>query len=90
MESCYYKEDLIAAPFYIDVGLMYFRTDLLKKFPGGDSLAHKLRQSLTWSEFIELSNKMPQMRPFYAFSAKNFEGWFAVLWSRCCLKILKF
>ncbi|MCB9070857.1 MAG: extracellular solute-binding protein [Calditrichae bacterium] len=74
LESCYYKEDLIAAPFYIDVGLMYFRTDLLKKFPGGDSLAHKLRQSLTWSEFIELSNKMPQMRPFYAFSAKNFEG----------------
>jgi len=74
LESCYYNNHLVAIPLYIDIGMMYYRDDLLKTFPDYDNIVEKLKQSITWEELIELKYRYIPGKPFYLFAAKNFEG----------------
>lgn len=74
MQTCYYNDQLIAIPFYIDVGLMYYRKDILSGLPNAGPLATQLRQSITWEELIALHEANPDIFPFYTYAAKNFEG----------------
>lgn len=76
MESCIFQEHLVAMPFYIDIGLMYYRRDLLRRLPGAAALEERLRASITWEEFIALGEqyRRDHKDPFYLFAAKNFEG----------------
>jgi len=73
--SCYSDGNLVAIPLYLDIGLMYYRDDLLQSFEDYDLLSQRLKDSLTWSEFIDLSTRMRKNFPFtYLFAADNFEG----------------
>jgi multiple sugar transport system substrate-binding protein len=75
LQSCYSDSVLVGVPFYIDIGMMYYRADLLSKLPGHLELEEKLRSSITWEEFIRLGQR-PELagHPFYLFPADNFEG----------------
>jgi multiple sugar transport system substrate-binding protein len=75
LESCISENQLMAIPLYVDIGLMYYRRDLLQKLPDYLQLEAKLRESITWEEFIELKNKyFNNDHCFYIFPAKNYEG----------------
>lgn len=76
MESCIFEEHLVAMPFYIDIGLMYYRRDLLRRLPDAEALEQQLRTSITWEAFIALGQQYASQNrtPFYLFAAKNFEG----------------
>ncbi|HEX2866374.1 MAG TPA: extracellular solute-binding protein [Ignavibacteriales bacterium] len=76
MESCYSNNELIAAPLYIDIALMYYRDDLLRKLPGYEEIKAKLNSSITWEDFIALKEKMPkgEAKPYYIFQADDYEG----------------
>jgi|YelNatPaOPRAMG01_1025707.scaffolds.fasta_scaffold00001_102 multiple sugar transport system substrate-binding protein len=75
LQSCYYQGKLMAVPLYLDVGLMYYRKDLIRQLPGWPEVEEKIRQSITWEEFISLFEKWPAKNyPFYLFAADNFEG----------------
>lgn len=75
LQSCYVEEQLVAIPFYIDVGMMYYRRDLLESLPDYPQLTEKLKNALSWEEFIELHRRLPRPNhPFYMFPAKNYEG----------------
>ena len=75
LESCYYDENLVALPLYIDVGLMYYRRDILEKYPQFHILEENLKKSITWEDFIELGESFFKgVEPFYMFPAKNYEG----------------
>ena len=72
IESCRYQGKLIAIPFYTDVGLMYYRKDLLDEIGVTDST---LLESITWEDFIKLGKRFKNTPyPFFMFAGDNFEG----------------
>jgi multiple sugar transport system substrate-binding protein len=75
IESCVYEEKLVAIPLYIDIGLMYYRKDILKNHKNYFEKKNQLENSLSWSDFIKLRKELPEMNNYYyMFPAKNYEG----------------
>ncbi len=75
LKTCYYKQHLMAAPLYLDIGLFYYREDLLKQFTDYEQIKKKLGQRLSWDDFLQLGLRLKQKgRPVYLFPANNFEG----------------
>ncbi len=75
LESCTYENALVAIPLYIDIGMMYYRRDLLQRLPDWQALEKQLKQSMTWDDFLGLRKRLGyKNRPFYAFPAKDYEG----------------
>ncbi len=75
LESCYYDSTLVAIPLFVDVGLMYYRKDLIDKLPNADSVENELQRSITWDEFEKLGMEFKNRpNPFYIFQADNYEG----------------
>jgi multiple sugar transport system substrate-binding protein len=73
-EACFFDKTLIAAPFYIDIGLMYYRKDLIEHLPDSHDILQKIQNGITWDDFIQIGLQHPKLRPYYLYSAKNFEG----------------
>lgn len=73
--SCYHNDVLYAIPFYIDIGLMYYREDLIRGLPNSDEIIQKLKTSITWKELLDIHRKyFKNQKDFFLFPAKNFEG----------------
>lgn len=75
LQSCFSGNQLIAAPMYIDVGILYFRPDLIRKLDDGDRYIEQIKKGLTWEEFIALGLKLKALYPdVYLFAGDSFEG----------------
>jgi len=75
LESCTYNERLYAMPLYIDVGLMYYRKDIINTLSNSEQVVEKLKRSMTWNEFLELSKRLSSHHgPYFMYPANNFEG----------------
>lgn len=75
LEACSDGEHLVAVPLYIDIALMYYRLDLLKKYTNYNQVKSQLDSSITWEDFIKLGQQLKQKgNPFYVFQAKAVEG----------------
>lgn len=75
LQSCLSDNKLVAMPLYIDVGMMYYRKDLLKRLPDADQVEERLKQSVTWEELIALQKRLGmQGKPFYIFQGNDYEG----------------
>jgi multiple sugar transport system substrate-binding protein len=73
MESCKVDSHLVALPMYLDIGVMYYRSDLIRALPGGEALDKRIQESITWEEFIGL-NKYFTHQPLFLFQGDDFEG----------------
>lgn len=72
LESCIYEERLVALPLYTDIGLMFYRKDLIDKIGFADSL---LQKSITWTDFIKIGERFKNTsHPFFLFAGDSFEG----------------
>jgi multiple sugar transport system substrate-binding protein len=75
LKTCYYKDNLVALPSYIDLGMLYVNTEYLKKLPDYISIKNKLENFITWDEFIALGERLKlNGKPFYLFPADDYEG----------------
>lgn len=74
-KTCVYKDSLVAVPLYIDIALMFYRDDLIKRLPDYKNIVTTLNNSITWEKFIELNKKInDSTKPFYLFQADDYEG----------------
>ena len=75
LESCIINNQLIALPMYLDIGVLYYRQDLIQALPDVKNIEKKLKESITWKEFFALSKSFnPNKNPFLYFPADNYEG----------------
>jgi multiple sugar transport system substrate-binding protein len=75
LTTCYYNDSLFAVPLYIDISVMFYRDDLLKKLPNYSKIIDEIKKSITWENFIELHQKLKDSKnPFYIFQADDYEG----------------
>ncbi len=75
ISSCYSGGALVGVPFYFDVGILYYRRDLLQALPDFTTVERKLKAAMTWEDFIQLSRRFSSRpQPFYLFPADSYEG----------------
>ncbi len=75
LQACNFDGKIVSMPFYIDIGIMFYRKDLLNLLPDSEQLIAKLKASISWNEFIELEEKLSFLaKPFYIFPADHYEG----------------
>lgn len=75
LESCVFENKLVAIPLYIDVGLMYYRNDILMSHENYVQIKQQLENSLSWKDFINLCQTFKQKdNYYYLFAADNYEG----------------
>ena len=75
LQSCLSENKLVAMPLYIDIGMMYYRKDLLAKLPDAKQIEQRLQNSITWEELFALQKRLGMNdRPFYIFQGNDYEG----------------
>ncbi len=75
MKSCVYEGTLVAMPMYLDVGLMYYRRDIIHRLPDASAVEKRLQESISWKELVRLRKRLGYMnKPFFLFPAKDYEG----------------
>jgi multiple sugar transport system substrate-binding protein len=75
LQACYHNDSLVAFPMFLDVGVLYYRKDLIRQLPNGAVLEQKIQHSLTWDEFITLGKQFHNSHnPYYIFTGSDFEG----------------
>ncbi|MCP5063002.1 MAG: extracellular solute-binding protein [Ignavibacteriae bacterium] len=70
----YVNNSFLSSPLYLDVGVMFYRKDLLSKIDNKNQIEMKLNNSITWSEFISLADHFENKRHYYTFPADAYEG----------------
>jgi multiple sugar transport system substrate-binding protein len=79
LRACSQNDSLVAFPLFLDMGVLYYRKDLIRKLPHGTAIEHNILNSLTWNDFILLSKQFQRSKnPFYIFTGGDFEG------MQCC------
>jgi multiple sugar transport system substrate-binding protein len=82
LNACYHNDSLVAFPLFLDIGVLYYRKDLIQNLPDGVEIEEKIQNSLTWEDFISLGKRFSRQNiqrgsgnnPFYVFTGGNFEG----------------
>ncbi|RMF10874.1 MAG: extracellular solute-binding protein [Candidatus Neomarinimicrobiota bacterium] len=74
LETCYYEGDLVALPLYLDIGVLFYRKDLISALPDGAEWERKIQRSLTWQELLDFQRKYYPGQPVLSLQAAGYEG----------------
>ncbi|MBI9071794.1 MAG: extracellular solute-binding protein [Melioribacteraceae bacterium] len=74
LRSCYSDGNLVAVPLDMVYSIMYYREDLINQLPDSDEVIKKLKNNITWEEFVELGKNIKSDNPFYIFPGADYEG----------------
>lgn len=73
LNTCVYNDTLFAIPFFIDVGVLYYRKDLIEKLGNASEVKEKLKNGITWDELIKLKKSFLG-EYLYVFQGDAYEG----------------
>ncbi len=74
LNTCVYQNKLYAVPLYMDIGLMYFNSEIIEKEFGSDAV-DKIVNGIYWDDFIQMNIKLKQKGYVpYLFPADGYEG----------------
>ncbi len=75
IQSCRFENRLVAMPMYLDIGLLYYRKDIIRRLPDGAAVELQIQQSISWEQLLRLRRRLGyEHNPFYLFQAKDYEG----------------
>ncbi|MDQ7817210.1 MAG: extracellular solute-binding protein [Melioribacteraceae bacterium] len=75
IESCYFNDQLVAIPLYIDISIMYYNKEELQRRGKYASIKNELDNFITWERFIEIGKELKTgVNPYYIFPAADYEG----------------
>jgi multiple sugar transport system substrate-binding protein len=75
LQSCIFESTLVAIPLHVDIGLMYYREDLIRRLPDAAAVEERLSASMAWPEFLALRRRLGYRgKPYYVFQADEYEG----------------
>jgi len=72
--SCYYDNHLVAVPLDLVQGILYYRSDILSNLKDGPKIIKKVKDGMTWDEFVKLKSQIGLKNPFFIFPAVDYEG----------------
>ncbi len=73
LETSCYDSTLYSIPLFLDLGIMYYRKDLISKIKNYKDFEKKLSQGITWKELFNASQQL-HSKYSYIFQGKNYEG----------------
>lgn len=74
LKTCYYQNGLLGIPLYIDLGVLYYRQDLIKNTPESGEILPKLTHSIAWDDLIKYGQKRFPGQSFYLYQGEKYEG----------------
>ncbi|KAB2925594.1 MAG: extracellular solute-binding protein [Bacteroidetes bacterium] len=75
LQACIIDGQLAAMPLYIDIGILYYRRDIIARLPDAAEVERRLRSSISWDEMFRLRDRLGYAgRPYYLFQANDYEG----------------
>lgn len=78
LASCYFEGELVAVPLNMVQGVLYYRDDILKSLNNSEEIISKIKNGISWEEFIKLKSKINLPNPFFIFPAADYEGFICV------------
>jgi multiple sugar transport system substrate-binding protein len=74
LNTCSYQGQLFAIPFFIDVGVMFYRKDIIDKLENAKQLKLNLFNGISWDDLLELRSKYFKGKNIYVFQGDAYEG----------------
>ncbi len=74
LKTCYFNDKLYAIPFFIDAGLLYYRTDIIGSLPESEKIEEKLEKGISWTDIIEIKKRYFPGKYAYIFQGDAYEG----------------
>jgi len=74
LETCYVDDILYAIPLYTDIGALYYREDLIRALPQGETIIQRIQAGISWEEMILLRDTYFPGKPFFVPQAAAYEG----------------
>jgi len=73
LKTCEYKDTLYAVPLFMDLGILYYRKDIVEKMPEGKRLEFLINKGAAWEDILSVRNQIPS-KYLYVFQGKPYEG----------------
>lgn len=74
LQTCYHEGELVAVPLDLVQGVMYYREDIIQKYPQSNRIIEDLKNGMTWQQFLDLQSRLKYKGPFYIYPAADYEG----------------
>ena len=74
LPACYNEGELYALPFFYDLGVLFYRDDIISSLPDASAWKEKLEAGITWDQMKQLKQQYFPQTPVYVLQGSAYEG----------------